>query len=68
MAAFCFALAYGFWLAYRNPKQNRVTQLLYEYVDSTRFPLFSVDDTLLVIVVITAAVGIGTVVMIVVAA
>lgn len=68
MAAFCFALAYGFWLAYRNPNQNRVTQFLYEYVDSTRFPLFSVNDTLLVLVVITVAVGIGTVIMMVVAA
>lgn len=68
MAAFCFALAYGFWLAYKDPTQNRVTRFLYHYVDSTRFPLFSVKDTLLVLVVVMVAVGIGTVVMTILAA
>lgn len=67
MAAFCFALAYGFWLAYRNRGHNRVTQFLYEYVETTP-RIYSVNDTLLALVVIMVAVGIGTVVMIVVSA
>ena len=67
LAAFCFALAYGFWLAYRDPNQNRVTRFLYEYVE-TAPRILSVNDSLLVLVVVMVAVGIGTVVMIVVSA
>ncbi len=65
MAVFCFAMAYAFWLAHRDPANNRVTRFLYSYVDATRFPLLSVNTTMLAIAIISLVIGIGTLIMMV---
>lgn len=64
VTAVLFAVAYAFWLTYREPAKNRVTRAVRWYVDATRFPPVTVSATSLSIAVITLAVAIAALISI----
>lgn len=62
LTTFPFAIAYIYWMAYRDPAKNRLTRFIYSYVEATRFSPLSANATVLAVVIITLAVGIASLV------
>jgi hypothetical protein len=57
-----FAIFCAFWLTYTDPAKNRLTRSLHSYVEATKYPPLSTSATTLAIAAIMLAVGLASLV------